>query len=288
MRLIIAATALCLSVTSALSYGALFVGKSGDQIVMGLTVGFPTQQEAFDEARRQCEANSKSLSEPCTLSHIVTNSCVAVSGSQLSGEETSNKIWVRQRATYHNYFSIGMGTDHSQAKYDAEAFCKVTNPNPDCKSYYSACDATPFVPSSLSNSSPWYQSLTQGFLAPVRQAIAEVQAWWSENVTTSALIVFAAFLLLAGGLAYAVFKIRRLHRVLAEINPPEIMNEAEHARKQNITAKSQPIPEPSEAPHPTSEPSEAPQPIPEPSKEPKLDTKAIKEALKSRRQEFEL
>ena len=66
------------------------------------------------------------------------------------------------------------------------------------------------------------------------------------------------------------------------------MNEAEHARKQNITAKSQPIPEPSEAPHPTSEPSEAPQPIPEPSKEPKLDTKAIKEALKSRRQEFEL
>ena len=166
MRLIIAATALCLSVTSALSYGALFVGKSGDQIVMGLTVGFPTQQEAFDEARRQCEANSKSLSEPCTLSHIVTNSCVAVSGSQLSGEETSNKIWVRQRATYHNYFSIGMGTDHSQAKYDAEAFCKVTNPNPDCKSYYSACDATPFVPSSLSNSSPWYQSLTQGFLYP--------------------------------------------------------------------------------------------------------------------------
>lgn len=167
-----------------------------------------------------------------------------------------------------------MGTDHSHAKYDAEAFCKVTSPNPDCKSYYSACDVTTTsVSSGLSTSTSWYQTVIEGFLAPVRENIGKVQAWWTEDVTTFTLVVLAAFLVLAAGLAYAVFKLRQLRHMIAKLNSPAKVNDPAHVLEEDITKTVQET---------------FPRTIPEPSKEPKLDTKAVKEAFKSRRQEFEV
>ena len=245
MRLILATAVLCLCATSAYSYSAVSLGEEqGGRLIYGYKADAPTQRAAIEESNNACNAAAVSnftLVRQCHLFDAVTHGCYSLYTS-VNG----------------NHIGGGHGFDQAEARFNAAAVCQDTGAT--CQEAVTFCDNSPVT---------W---IGRQLLWP-DHATDAVQSWWTEDVTTLTLVAFAAFLVLAAGLAYAVFKLRQLRHTIAKLNSPARVNDPAHVLEEDITKTVRET---------------FPRPIPEPSKEPKLDTKAIKEAFKSRRQEFEV
>ncbi len=241
VRAIAVAILLCLSATSAFSYRAVSVSPSGSRLWYS-----PEDRKTAQEAIRDSLAGCKSISGPsdrCRVVAVFKNRCLGVTKAVPS--------FVAPAPDTREYFWSTAATI-SEAQSNADLLCSSTYDISQCVPFVRFCDTT-----DVSTDECLFDFLS----AWLPKKYGPIQSWWKSDVTTSALIVVGAFVILAAALVYTMLQIRRLRRLLADHAEP----------LRSMTSK---------APH--TQPGTS---------EPMLDTKAIKEAIKhdaKRREEFEI
>jgi len=279
LRLAIAAAVLCLSTTGALAHGAVWIATlSGGRVVPAVVVDQKTKAEAISAANLQCITSVSKIASremsSCALKFVFTNTCVAVTYDQ-------NQFW-----------DIQTGADEDDAKFNWSLVAARTS-NMTTARVDILCDGI------AAGALPRVQSY---FL----DTAAAVKSWWHDNVTTFDIIAVSIILSLCAALLFMFRKMREVQRLLTVMAPPleqpppsdglgawlephhELDKTADEIEQVKRTRPSSP---------PTAEPGDvsaiASASTPKPQADNKrvtgeLDTSAVKEAFKNKRQEFEI
>jgi hypothetical protein len=269
MRAFIVAILLCLCATRALAYSAISVGEVlGGKFVWAYRTNLSTVRAAIETSKYACNSiPAPAFVRPCYSFSVMSQGCFALYTTANAG-----------------YVTAGEGASEDEASSNAKAICDDARPN-QCVKAFSACETA---------SDPRYA----GEFAYLNKSIDDALADIKSSVTALTLIAGACILALAAGFTYALLKIRQLHRSLAD---EKVLSVSRASRVGAHEPRSRPESSANNAVDftvlPTGEAvaskpvGTAPDRGAHAQKEEHrdgLDTSAIKEAYKSRRQEFDI
>jgi hypothetical protein len=292
VRFIIAVFIVCFTATRAFAFGAVSAGKDAAGTMFGIATDQQSEQAAVDESRRLCVQQHQGgaiISDRCLPISLFKNRCAAIVGARSI------------------HFSVGIGDTKSEALANGAALCRFHEYLGICQLLAESCDT--IGPAKLTYFPQWPAKTYDAVIVWWINTTDDIQGWWDDNVTTSVLIVSAAFLVLSVVLVFMFLQMRRLKRLLGDRAAPNT-----DAAPQTAAEVRGGIKKPARAVNRAKRPwwlfgifppprvdqvlagmqqqtmgRHIKEPIDEP--EPKLDTRSIKQAFKAttfRREEFEV
>jgi hypothetical protein len=249
MRVLFAALALCLSATCAMAYSAVATGQVQDGLVFGYKADAPTLREAEQAAIAACQKAAADTRQ------VIARSCDLF-------DAAGHGCFALQATRSTNYIASGHGFSIDEARSVAKTKCEAGAPGKSCIEALTFCESGVVT---------W----TAHILSAPSEVTGTVQSWWDS--APKFYLASAAFVVLIAAFAISLFKIRQLQRALIKGGSPPSPESSPppHAAKPDLVAQL------GEA--------LAQEPVLPPVAEPTgLDTSAIKQALRTKRKEFDL
>jgi hypothetical protein len=212
VRVIVGPLLFCLSATSALSDGAVSFGAAGSiRALHGLSVNQKTRDLAVAQAKEECraQANVRDITEQCIAQSVFRNRCVAVVELRTYTRNVLDGITLY----------AGIGSDLPEARTNATAVCTdVARVYPGvCQMRTTACDTTD--EGTNARIGQWVTKTLDAVTSGWADKFDAIESWWRDTVTTTFLVVSAAFLVLSAALVHTTIQLRKLKRMIA---PPPI------------------------------------------------------------------
>lgn len=205
MRTIIGVLLFCLISTRALSEAAVSFGASGNNDAFhGISVNQKTRELAITAANAQCSAqtNGRYVSEQCAAQRVFRDRCVTI----IELRTTSERGTLSGVTLYAE-----TGSDERDARINAVALCNDIRRvyGGLCQIRTTACDG------STGNFDGWLTAKFDAVHSWWTNTIGDIRSWWDDNVTTTTLVVSAAFIILSAGLLYTSIQLIKLKRMIA-------------------------------------------------------------------------
>jgi Domain of unknown function (DUF4189) len=212
VRVIAGLLLLCLTATHALSDGAVSFGAAGSNTAFyGISLNQKTRVLAIADANAKCAAQAltKDVTEKCMVQSTFQNRCVGIIALRTFSGRTAVGTTLYAQT----------GSDEREARVNATAVCtdvaRVYTGL--CEMRATACDITD--EGTNARIGQWVTKTLDAATSGWADKFDAIGSWWHDTVTTTFLVVSAAFLILSGALLYTTIQLRRLKRVIA---PPPV------------------------------------------------------------------